>query len=348
MLGLFIILMLLFGLLTYPLPSANAIFFTDDALKESIVNEFPAWDHLSDWERVSTLRHWAAQRIDMSSATLFLHDNASFHFYFQNVSVILDAFERNWGGVWCAGTAWTLKRLYELFGYESYYLATGDPGNSSYPALTHAETLAYIDVNSSRILSIQDAYFDVSYTDREGRPLDYFQMLHLLRDQKHEEIKIVPSSDEGVTRDMILRANETAKWKRFRWIEFPESYVPLDGDKRLYRITFSLDSFGKYHAGAQNFKELLVHDGYPRNLLYIHLYPYQVDVYTLNDLSVDSSASNAAGLDMLRTAVDIATGRFEGKTDGFALWIWIFPAGAVVATSIFALFWTTRRRSRVR
>jgi len=237
-----------------------------------------------------------------------------------------------------------MKRLYEVFGYESYYVASGNPGNSSFPALTHAETLVLINWGGRRTLSVQDAYFDISYSDTKGGPLDYFQMLHLLRDGKHEDVRIIPSSDSEITRDLILRPSETSKWKRFRWIEISDSYVSLDEQRSLYRVAFSLDSFAKYHAGAQNFKEMLVHDGYPRNLLYIHLYPFQVDVYTLQDLSLASnSTSTAAGLGILKTAVNISNGISEGKSDGFGLLILMLPGGVILLTVFVLIRMRTRR-----
>jgi hypothetical protein len=55
-------------------------FSTDAALKASVLREFPQWDSFPDFEKVDVLRHWAAQRIDVSSSSLFLTNNESFHF----------------------------------------------------------------------------------------------------------------------------------------------------------------------------------------------------------------------------------------------------------------------------
>jgi len=317
----------------------EGVFSTDNTLKASILQELSKWDDFSDWERVSALRSWAAERIDTTySPGLYLHDNASFHFFYQNVSTIFYAFYHNWGGVACGGTAWTLMKLYQLFGYESYYLASGRIG-----MVTHAVTLVYINVDGRRIPSVQDAYFDISYTNEDGHPLDYFEMLRILRNHKHEEIRTVPSFDWKVQRDLILRTNDTLP----SWGEVGGTSVPLGDDKRVYRWSFSIAMYENASSASNEvriFNDFLVREGHPGELLYLYLYPYQVNTYTLDDLN---SGSNEVGSinesTILKKAVEIARGEesSDNRSSGF-LGLLI---GSITILLMFSLLYNRLRKS---
>jgi len=248
---------------------------TDADLKQRILLEFPNWTNMTDWERVTALRHWAAVRIDLSSESLLLTKNKSFSFYAQSVSTIFQAFENNMGGVWCGGAAWTLMLLYQLFGYESHYLGSGI---ESYD--THAETLVNIDAGGSRVVSVQDAYFDIGYANQDGRPLDYFRMLSILRSHGDKEIQIVPPPDLGITRGLLVTVSEEPLWHKTSppsWLNVSDSYITLANGWLLFTVNFSAASFEKYSPSAQRFLDFLAIQGYPRSLIYIHLYPFQID-----------------------------------------------------------------------
>lgn len=272
-------------------------FSSDARLKASVMQDLHQWDDLSDFGKVSALRHWAAERIDLSSESLFLTNNQSFQFYTGNVSAIFRAFQQNIGGVWCGGTAWTLKRTYQLFGYEAHYLAIGEAGYT-----THAETLVYIDDRGKKVLSVQDAYFDLSYVDKKGNPLDYFEMLSLLRDNRDEEIVIVRSADHEFQRDLLIKENETSIWRTGSWLHRPEDFTYLGNSTRLYRVTLDIVLYEK---GILAHKKLsfIAQEGHPERLIYLQLYPFQVDYETSYSL-----AESYADLNILKKALDVSQG----------------------------------------
>lgn len=317
-------------------------FSSDAGLQASVLLEFPEWDHFSDFEKVSALRHWAAQRIVMSSSSLFLTSNESFRFFSQNVSSIFRAYRDHWGGVWCGGAAWTLMKLYELFGYEAHYLGSGVA-----PDATHAETLVYIDVRGTEILSIQDAHFDISYTDEQGNPLDYFEMLSMLREYRHEEIRIVPSPDQGVRRDLLLKANETVFWRAIPWLNMSEVFSYLDDSTVLYQVSFSVASYERASAGVGRFKDLLASEGYPKMMIYIHVFPFQVDYYSSADLSSkqESLDSELSKLNMLRKAIQISQGPYEQPAQRRMTELLQLVTGPVVVLVVSSvLYYSWRKR----
>lgn len=133
---------------------------------------------VTDVEATNLLRRWGARWIDLaaSEATLLPPDSA-----YNNIDVLHRAFRRDAGGVFCAGTAWTMVMLYRAFGFEAWMYSYGmlDP-----PA-THAVTLVRI----GKTIVVQDAYLNYALTDTKGRPLDVRQALRLLRNRKPQLIR---------------------------------------------------------------------------------------------------------------------------------------------------------------
>jgi len=306
-----VLIPLIVASLSYPSVSLRLgdDFSTDAALKATILRELPQWDHFSDFEKVDALRHWAAPRIDMSSSSLFLSSNESFHFFTQNVSAIFHAFQHNWGGVWCGGAAWTLRQLYLLFGYDAHYLNSGMAPACAQSCPTHAETLVRIDVRGTEVLSVQDAYFDITYVDKYGNPLDYLDMLSLLQKHRHEEIRIIPSPDHEFQRDLILRANETSLTISGWLLVTHENFAYLGNSTLLYKTSVSIASYESASPRVrQFFREVLARDGHPQQLIYLHLYPFQVDrISVAPDLYTTEGLTEVLGdLDILKQALDVS------------------------------------------
>jgi hypothetical protein len=151
---------------------------------------------------------------------------------------------------------------------------------------THAETLVHIDIHGTEVLSVQDAYFDITYVDKNGNPLDYFEMLSLLQNQRHEDIRIAPSPDHEFHRDLLLRTNETrltiSGWLPPRSADEPFEYV--DNSTVLYRVSFGVSLYERRSPLVHRFfRDVLARDGYPENLIYLHLYRFRVDRISIHD-----------------------------------------------------------------
>jgi len=167
-------------------------------LKEVITEAYPQLEtDISEYEEVCILREWAASVIDCSDYPLLLSvrysDLGSWSAY-----DIYRAFQNDLGGAWCADSALFLIKVYQLFGFEAYYASWGTT-----LSVTHAVTLVSINHEGRQILSIQDAYFNFTYEDVNGEPMDYFDMLRLLKEKRDDEIEVI-KPEITLTRDTFF------------------------------------------------------------------------------------------------------------------------------------------------
>ncbi|MBI3196163.1 MAG: hypothetical protein HYZ40_01390 [Rhodospirillales bacterium] len=105
--------------------------------------------NLSQVEATSILRGWAASWIDVASdGKLIIEDD----YWQKSVDTLYERFLNHERGVYCGGTAWTLMKLFEAFGLESWIYIFGESDTE----LSHVVTLVRAD---GRII-VQDAYFN--------------------------------------------------------------------------------------------------------------------------------------------------------------------------------------------
>lgn len=223
-------------------------------LKNLVLARYPQIEEnkTSDFDRVSFLRQWAARATNWSNKEGLLdHPDTTnpyargFSFYSQDAPTIYAAFMRDKGGAWCSGTAYALVRLYELFGYKAFRIGIGVPNSDA----THVVTVVEIEYEPGgrKILSAQDAYFDLTYVHADGRPMDYFELLDLLRVRGASNVAIA-SSSTTMTRDLLY---------------FEKGHVKkIDG-------FYSLEDFEEQFRTELNsfYKE----QGLPQDILYMHL-----------------------------------------------------------------------------
>lgn len=223
-------------------------------LKNLVLAHYPQIEEnkTSDFDRVSFLRQWAARATNWSNKEGLLDHSGTtnpyargFNFYSQDAPTIYAAFMGDKGGAWCSGTAYALVRLYELFGYKAFRIGIGVPNSDA----THIVTLVEIDheARGRKILSVQDAYFDSTYVHTDGWPMDYFELLELLRLQRDSDVVTV-SSSIPMTRDLLYFENGHVK-------KIDGFYSRENFEEQFHT---ELNSFYKEHR-------------FPQNILYIHL-----------------------------------------------------------------------------
>ncbi len=108
---------------------------------------------VTDAEATTLLRQWAAGWIDISSVKLLIEES----YWEQDIDSLYRRFNANDRGVFCGGTAWTLMRLYNAFGLDSWIYNAGPE-----PGMTHVVTLVRAEGN----IIVQDAYANYTLTDR--------------------------------------------------------------------------------------------------------------------------------------------------------------------------------------
>lgn len=120
---------------------------TEEDLRAQVLAEQPrlAEEGLSDWERVKLLRRFAYDHSDtvVSAVSPLYSGQAGWP-----VADRCAFFDADQGGVICGGTGDALRLLYELWGYEAWYLGFGDPSSGGF---THVETLVAIEHEGERL-----------------------------------------------------------------------------------------------------------------------------------------------------------------------------------------------------
>ncbi len=195
-------------------------------------------NRLPDFEKVCLLRDWAARTIPGSAYVEdALDKKAGFPFYTFDAPALFDAFSKRLGGIKCGGTAYALAKLYHSFGFEAF---TYNGGIRSSVA-SHCVTLVRINVDGTSLLSVQDAWFNMTFLTTDMGPLDFFQLLALLQAGQDDKVTL-----------------------KFDPLGFPRDFH--DG-ANVFRRQFSLPIFLEEGASPQLLA--LEQHGFPPNLLYL-------------------------------------------------------------------------------
>lgn len=225
---------------------------------------------MDDWQKVNILRQWAYENADVASNSCLLQNNPSFKFYSKSATELFEVFAQDKGGVWCAGKAFALMRLYQYYGFDSYVLSYGKNG-----LITHAVTLVKINHQGKDILAVEDSYFNLAYANRDNSPLDYFQLIKLLKNKREDKIKVIQDS-KGKYHDFILCPNDNNKLidsYSLKGHEPIQCQLLPDG-RRKCRYGVSLEEFSQNSKLTLPTNNFLAQNGYPPNLIYLFLFPF--------------------------------------------------------------------------
>jgi len=246
-------------------PESITPLLTEDQIKELILKENPALlnDTLSDFEKVNILREWVFKTIPAYYGT-----NLGIEKYAGVSSSINIPFNKRFriyqngeAGAWCSGSAAALLDTYRLFGYETYEIDYGEV-----PASTHAIVLVVINYNGKKILSVQGGYLNFTLVDSLGNPLDYFEILQRLLKKEADSIYI--SNGKQELKPILYNPSDIKVGEKINRITSSgnmivlEKFIPTDFEK----------------AG----KIFLAKTGYPENLLYLQLFPFNAWAYDYN------------------------------------------------------------------
>jgi hypothetical protein len=193
-----------------------------------------------------------------------LDERPAFAFHRRTAPELFAAFDRDEGGVWCGGNASTLVKLYRALGYEAFAIDSGVPG-----VMTHVMTIVRIEHDGRRLWSVQDSLFDVTYTDEEGAPLDYFNLLARLRERDHGSIETV-RGDAPPTR-LILGATEDLKEHEWALADGGDPLVTKPGGARVFGWDLTLERFEARF--GPSIRTHLRSVGEPPELVYLFRYP---------------------------------------------------------------------------
>jgi hypothetical protein len=218
-----------------------------------------------DWTRVNVLRAWASRNIDWCSTSLLLDHDLEFQLYTRSAPELFTAFFEDRGGVWCGGTAYALMRLYQSFGYEAWTLDVGSPD-----VMTHVVTLVTIMHEGAPKRVVQDATFNISYSNDHGDPLDYLEIVALLN--RGEDALVHPRGGGGAQRDFLLDPHDLATLSTLSHLVDTERAPELSrGEISKYMADTRWAVFERKY--ASQLQTLLAPDARPARMVYLLLYP---------------------------------------------------------------------------
>lgn len=235
---------------------------SDEQIINQIIADVPVLrsaEPVSQFDITNALREWVSEHVPV----VLSYDNLRLVKVKNVTSPVevplaerLQLFANGEAGGWCSSASVTLMDIYELFGFESYELGFGAISNGE---ATHAVTLVRIRDGERDIWSVQDSYFNQTLVDRNGRPLDYFDVLDLLKKRADHQITIKKGNNP--TRPRLIAKESTEA--TLSGTVFP------NGNKIVYE-EFRLPLF------EQAALTFLQKQNLPANIVYLALYPYQL------------------------------------------------------------------------
>lgn len=158
-------------------------------LKNKIANKYPLLDDntVGDWEKVNILRRWASENIIWGfGSTQIKHLIQG-----EEAPHIFALFQQNKGSVDCGGAGYALMKLYKMYGFEAYEYHYG-----SLEGWNHAVSLVKISHKGKNILAVEDAFFNTTYTYSDQSPIDFFDLLHLIKNNEESKIKLIKNDKQ--------------------------------------------------------------------------------------------------------------------------------------------------------
>jgi hypothetical protein len=259
---------------------------SDSELRARVEFEYPEVVNADDWDRIRLLREYSYRH----TAYVTLSGTISDELGFQNLQDVFDGlkslgdgyafFDDANGGVLCAGAAWMLMRLHQLFGYTASLLWLGwyeglpSPSGSDF---THAQELATIQYMGKMFRVVNDPVTNFTYTTSDGAPIDYHDMVWLLAQNQADRISTSGAiggagrnprsitvgfySDQPHDSDGL--ASATVDPEDFVLERSPEKWV-----YRSPRTTARMELLGDVW-----WKPQLVSEGWPGETIYLHMFP---------------------------------------------------------------------------
>ena len=273
------------------LPTALAA--SEAELRAQVLAEHPELaGEVDDWEAVQALRSFAYTHTDtVVNVSSALYTSVSGW----DAPTAYAWFDADLGGVVCGGTSLALVELYEMWGFEAWYLGFGDLSAGGF---THVETLVRIEHQGRELITLHDAQLDRAYTDLDGQPLDYLEVLVLLAEERHEELAL--SGPEAGYADTLLLPEDFGSMSvedmaSANWTTDPEDYSveTLESGVVKYRSPRTLERFEAVIEPW--YGPFLEQQGLPVELAYLHLFPFIVTG------GPDSEALLAQAQETLRT-----------------------------------------------
>lgn len=249
---------------------------TEAELRAQVLAEHPELgsDTVTQWEVVQALRHFAYVHTDtvVSVSSPLYGDLSGWA-----VPDVYEHFDADAGGVVCGGTADALRKLYQLWGFEAWYLGFGDTSSGGF---THAENLVRIEHDGQSIITLHDAQLDAGYGSVEGEPVDYIELVALLAAGRGDELALLGGEDNPYA-DILVHDDDLGSMSihdmaAANWTSDPADYTTetLSTGVQVIHSPRKLSRFEQVIGPW--YQPFLAGQGLPEEIIYLHLFPFQV------------------------------------------------------------------------
>lgn len=168
-------------------------YFNDEnTMKQIVIKEIPDIlnKNSSDFEKLNMIREWVNEQTVWSKKPVdnnlrfSVNEKTSLEMYtlFKSKEVALD----------CATYTVFLHEIYQLFGYEGYIY---DMGNEH--QFRHSVVLVWMNDNGKRKLIVEDPSYNLTYVNKNNAPIDFIELLKLIKGKKTSEITILNGGGKG-------------------------------------------------------------------------------------------------------------------------------------------------------
>jgi len=148
----------------------------------------------SDFEKTTFLREYTGRLIAIGRPDQGVARRYHFRsFDSLDLSKIYPALKSHELPAECGVTSLFYMKLLSSLGYRAYQYSFGFL-EKPYEKLIHSMALVDIEFRGARRLIIQDPYWNLTYHDREGAPIDFFAFLTAIKHRQYEQIATEMSS----------------------------------------------------------------------------------------------------------------------------------------------------------
>lgn len=224
----------------------------------------------SDFQKTSYIRKKIAEIIDYGWGT---NEMIGTEYWNYGGERFYNIFLCDSSSAFCGETSFFLKNVYQDMGYQSTTYDMGEPGNKA----THQPNLVFL--NDEKIWSVQDAYFNTTVTYKNGMPIDFFDLIFLLKQRQKGNI-IVKQDEYDVCPDYLLKYDFSILFllitNNKQWTRVDDDYIIRGG--RKYNKTLSCRYFDNFISN-EHFKKryfsALKKNNLPEDFLYLYLLPIE-------------------------------------------------------------------------
>lgn len=272
-----------------------------DRLAARVYGEYPELDPsspsfraLNDWDKVTRLRDYSYRHTAFAATTNQAAYRAGTEMVRQvtdGKSTLADAykfFDEARGGVSSLEAAELLQRLCTWAGFQAECLEIGVPlmpGENT--PRTHAVTLVHVKATGPTgqmrsLPSVHDPSLNMSYGDSQGNPIDYFEMLEVLRRRQADEVRFIGEVPAALRRCDPITVASSADLQSTRPADFAQSWslaaspvwTATPAGNWFVRGPRAIWSFERI--GETTWKSALYSDGLPPETIYLHCFPRDV------------------------------------------------------------------------